>query len=560
MKFINMDDPVVETKNCASCHTPFEITEWDVGFYEKVDVPRPTWCNHCRRWRRLVHINQVNLFERKCDATGETIVANYPPDSPYKVYDQAYWAGDKFDATEYGRDYDFDRPFFEQFQELSLAVPRPSKMTDFVRDENSVYTNDAGKNKDCYFIFDSDENWDCLYSYGMHGSRSSMDSYRVQNLELCHEVVDSQKCYNCSHVYNSENCTDSYFLNQCTGCKYCIMCSNLKQKKYHIMNQPVSEEEFEAFKAQLGSHEFVKAKVAEFAEYKLKFPHKYMRGFFNENVSGNHLVHCKNVAECFDSMNCWDEKYCAQMFIKSKDSMDIHEGGECELCYESSNLGYNGFNLRWCHHSLEQLTNLTYCCYCFIGTKNCFGCVGLRKKEYCILNKQYTKEEYEALVPKIIEHMKSTGEWGEYFPTWTSPYPYNITAAQDHFPLTKEDVLARGLQWRDDDKKEYRAQTYEIPDRLADVPDSILQEVLACEECGKNYKITKQELRVHKLIGLPIPRSCFNCRHMKRVKGRTPHYLWDRKCDKCGVDVRTAYGPDRPEIIYCEDCYLNEVY
>jgi hypothetical protein len=44
-------------------------------------------------------------------------------------------------------------------------------------------------------------------------------------------------------------------------------------------------------------------------------------------------------------------------------------------------------------------------------------------KEYCILNKQYTKEEYEILVPKIIEHMKTfpsphgrgaRGEGGEW--------------------------------------------------------------------------------------------------------------------------------------------------
>jgi len=31
--------------------------------------------------------------------------------------------------------------------------------------------------------------------------------------------------------------------------------------------------------------------------------------------------------------------------------------------------------------------------------------------KYCILNKQYSKEEYEELVPKIIEHMQKTGEW-----------------------------------------------------------------------------------------------------------------------------------------------------
>jgi hypothetical protein len=37
--------------------------------------------------------------------------------------------------------------------------------------------------------------------------------------------------------------------------------------------------------------------------------------------------------------------------------------------------------------------------------------VGLHDKSYCILNKQYTKEEYEELVPKIIEKMMKDDEW-----------------------------------------------------------------------------------------------------------------------------------------------------
>jgi hypothetical protein len=59
---------------------------------------------------------------------------------------------------------------------------------------------------------------------------------------------------------------------------------------------------------------------------------------------------------------------------------------------------------------------------CGKGSSNLFGCIGLRGKEYCILNKQYTKEEYETLVPKIIEKMKADGEWGEFFHQRISPF------------------------------------------------------------------------------------------------------------------------------------------
>jgi hypothetical protein len=67
----------------------------------------------------------------------------------------------------------------------------------------------------------------------------------------------------------------------------------------------------------------------------------------------------------------------------------------------------------------------------------------VRGKEYCILNKQYSKEEYEALVPKIIEHMRTTGERGEFFDPSLSAFGYNETAAQDYFSLSRDAALAR---------------------------------------------------------------------------------------------------------------------
>jgi hypothetical protein len=50
------------------------------------------------------------------------------------------------------------------------------------------------------------------------------------------------------------------------------------------------------------------------------------------------------------------------------------------------------------------------------------------------LNKKYSKEDYETLLPKIIDHMKKTGEWGEFFPMEISPFKYEETKAVDYFP------------------------------------------------------------------------------------------------------------------------------
>jgi hypothetical protein len=99
----------------------------------------------------------------------------------------------------------------------------------------------------------------------------------------------------------------------------------------------------------------------------------------------------------------------------------------------------------------ETMCNDCYYCQQIISCKNCFGCEGLKHKQYCILNKQYTKEEYEILVPKIIEKMKADGERGEFFPVENSTFGYNETLAQRFYPMTKEEALARNYHWQETD-------------------------------------------------------------------------------------------------------------
>jgi len=549
---------IIETKNCKNCSAEFTITDWDKDMYEKVKAPFPTWCPDCRALRKQSHVNQINLFKRKCDGTGETIVSNFPPDSPHKIYKQEYWYSDKHDPTDYGRDFDFSRPFFEQFQELLNDVPYPALFTDYMNDDNSEFTNSAGRNKNCYMIFDSDENWDCLNSFGLNNSKNTMESFRGQNHELCYEAIDSKNCYNSYYIHNCENCIDSMFLNNCIGCKNCIYCSNLNQKEYHVFNEKVSKERYEEIKQGFGSHEFLADKIEKFEEFRLKYPQKYMHGFKNENCTGDYLINCKDAQHCYDSMSIWDGKYCNQIFIKAKDCIDCDECGEAELVCESVIAGYGSYDIRFSLCCLHQNTSLTYCNHCF-HCKNLFGCAGLNRKEYHIFNKKYSPEEYEQLAAKITEHMKSTGEWGEFFPTSLSPFGYNLSKAQENFPLTKEEATAKGYKWQDEDKKEFQPATNTMLDNISDAPDETPSHLYACEDCGKNYKIIERELAIYRKMNLALPRLCFSCRHKKRKTGRNPRQLHDRTCQKCSVEIKTTYSPDRPEIVYCEKCYQESL-
>lgn len=547
------------TNTCKNCSSSFQITEDDKAFLEQFDVPGPTLCVDCREQRRLAQGNQFYLYKRKCDSTGQDIITSYHPDSPYKVYAQEIWYSDKWDPLQYGQDYDFSKSFFEQFEELAQKVPRPALHTGFQYDENSEYTNYAGKNKNCYMIFDSDENWDCLYSYGINSCKNCMDCCRVRQSELCYESVDCEKCYSSAFLQDCINCSDSYFLQNCIGCKNCIMCSNLRNKEYHVNNKKVSKEEYEVQLAKCHSHTNLEAARKFFDSSKIHTPKKYIHGTQNENVVGDYLVNCKNSYYCFDSDRLWDCRYVFRAFNPLKNCMDIQECGDGELLYEDAFSGYGIYNLKFCHHCLGTCSDMEYCYYC-PHSSNLFGCIGVSHKKYYILNKQYSEEEYKELTEKIIAHMRETGEYGEFFPTESSPFGYNQTLAQMHYPLEKEEAIKKGYKWQDKDEEEYQNATYTPPDTIQEVTENVTEEILKCETSGKNYKIIKPELDLLKKLDMPLPKECFFERNKRRNHMRNPWELFERKCENNGEPILTSYSPERPEKILCENCYNDELY
>ncbi len=549
--------------NCLQCSASFIVSDADRAFLDKVTpvfdgkkfpIPDPTLCPDCRQQRRITHINEFNLYKRKCDLSGKAIIADIHPSAPYKVYDQEVWYSDKWDPMEYGRDFDFSRPFFEQYHELTLAVPHFNLFTGYQYDINCDYTNYAGKNKDCYLIFDADENRDCWYCYSLNGSMDTMDCYRTRLMELCYECIDCLKCYGSAFLQDCSNCKDSMFLKNCIGCSKCLMCSNLQNKEYHIQNQRVTPEEFEAAIATLSTRSVIEAAKKRFEEFTLQFPQKALHGVQNEDVFGDYLTECKSVRNCFDSTRLWDCGYVWRSFMPVKDALDCQDIGDAELLYECSGVGYSAQNILFSANCLDSLDSYLYTTFC-MHSKNLFGCCGLRHKQYCVFNKQYTKEDYEKLVARILEHMIQTKEFGEFFPVQHSPFAYNETQAIAYYPLAKEEVLARGWQWRDKDPKDYQPQNFTVPDSIDSVNDTVVNEMLACSTCKKNYRIITKELEFYRKKKLPLPEFCFECRHNARREKRNPRVLFDRECMNCKKVIKTTYSPERPEIVYCEDCY-----
>jgi len=483
----------------------------------------------------------------------------YPPDSPYTVYEHSYWWSDKWDALDYGQDYNFNEPFFQQFHKLMLEVPRLSINT--VGCENSSFVNLCGYSKNCYLSFNTDYSENCYYCHNVTKSKDSLDLLNADSSELCCNSIDINKCYNLIYSSNCKNSNDLIFCSDCIGCSNCFGSVNLRNKKFYFYNKPYSKTEYEKLinNINLGSYNNFLRERNKFYNHKINYIHKATKKINCEDCIGDYLTNCKDTQICFDCFNDESIKYCT-ITSDCKDTYDFDVGGyNCSFAYEMISSGdRNYMNIFGTNH----WGNCRETIYCdiMIRSKNCFGCIGLDGKQYCILNKQYTKEEYERLVPRIIKHMKSNKEWGEFFPISISPFAYNETDSYEFHPITKNEIFAKNYKWKEKDEREYQKQTYQIPDDIKNVQNNICDEILACEITGKNYKIIPQELKYYRERGLPIPRKCPDQRHKERMALRNPRKLWDRKCDKCKKEIKTTYSPDRPEIVYCEKCYLNEVY
>lgn len=485
----------------------------------------------------------------------------YNPESKFVVYDQTEWWSDNWDPFTYGRDYDFNKSFFEQYAELQKVVPRMSMNN--MKTENSEYCNLCIGNKNSYLVFTADYNEDCSYLRFAIKDYKCLDSDYIDNSVECYECLEIDGCNRCFYLQKGKNCRDIYFGYNLTSCQDCIGCANLVNKKYCIFNEQLSKEDYEARKKEFnfGSYAGTKNLKEKFDEFMKKQIRKYLDTVNCENCLGDHLNDSKNAYLCYDSHNLEDCKYIINGW-KIKDSYDWDFVGEtgCYGCHEMVSCAYNMVNCHFCAGCWENDSDMFYCELC-LGCQNLFGCVGMRHKKYCILNKQYSKEDYEKMVSKIIEHMKTTGEWGEFFPIELAPFAYNETVAMEYFPLDKEGVEKNGYKWYEDEsEKAYNGPKYDVPDDIKDIKPEICKQILVCEKTGKPYKITLQELEFLKRVNLPAPRACPKQRHADRMAMRNGFELYERKCTNCGKDLYTSYAPQRPEPVYCEECYLKAIY
>ena len=536
---------------CRETGEEFELSEGMYDTYKKNGVPLPTVAPHIRLLRMRAHMGGIELFMRT-DGQGKDIVSVYDPQSPGQIVDVDYAFSDEFNALQYGKELNVQESFFSQWKKLSETVPRPAIATDD-NSENCTWCSYDLEFKNCYATFGGVSNENLLFCDMCINSKHSVDSGNITKSEWCY---DSVSCFQCANTYYSAFCESSYDIAFCFGCKNVsnsFGCYNIQNKKYCFFNQQLTKDQYEEYmkKIDLGN------RAVSDAYWQKKVKDLWANAYLSANVNfnseralGDELINCKDtygisVFTAERLYNTFDASF-------AKDSCYITT---CNTIEKSVNClrCINAYENKMCI-ACEGCVDMEYCENC-VSCEHCFGCIGLNHKKFCIFNVEYSEEEYWKKLDEIKSAMFIRGEYGEFFPYFTSLFAYNTSHADVFFPLEKEEVEKLQSRWYVFSKNNQTSLTESVPEKLNSVGDDILQKQFICPSSGRLLRVVRPQLTFHKKMNVALPAEHPSVRRKKKYKLMGGLKLHKTNCVECQIEIYTRYNPASSQKIVCGECY-----
>lgn len=603
-------EEIIEWRVCKWTWEDFPIFKKELEILEQIapifdwvkySFPLPEISPRARAIKRMLWRNERWLYKRKCDLTGGNVLSVYSNDYEWKVYNVSDYNSDKWDRVKYELEFNENENIKDTIGKFFNNVPKKATNLDSeIWMENCDYCNFWMNSKNCYMCQSPLMAENCYYSYTPLESKNVVDWYLMTYSENCYESIWSPKCYKLFYSQALQESSDCYFSYYLKNCKYCIWCVDLDWKEYHIFNEKVSKEEYEEkLKEIFSSYKNVEKFKKEFEKFKTKFPLKATFSILSENCFWSWFQHSRNLIECYDCIDLENSLYCSLAWNWTSNIVDTY------AVWLNSTHVYDSIWISWSHKSAFWFFSSVKDSYYFSDSRyvnNSLFISWLRNKEYCIFNKQYTKKEYNKLVPEIIKKMEEEWFWGAFFPTEFSPFPYNDTIANYYYPIEKvvyldenKNVLKQEINdenwegivyvlesdkfiseaildfgWEEKIKIKWRTKENEIniPEwieilksenlpEIFEVEDSILNKVIICEQSKRPFRLIKQELEFYKKYNIPLPRLHPDVRFKNRLAKRAKFDLFLRDCSVCGKEVLSAWNK---ESIICEECYDKENY
>mgnify|MGYP001602690920 CR=1 FL=1 len=518
-------------------------------------------------WQIFRHLSafwqHFALHKRTCDRTGKTIISVFDADCPFPVWHKDEWMANANPPTA---EYDFSKPFFEQLWELFHKCPIAHNIG--TNNENCEYTDDWWYSKNCYLSHSGFENEDTYYCFRILGLKDCQFCVFSFKSELCTDLINSTGCFSTTFALNCRQCRNSAFLFDCRNCADCLFCWNLRNKQYCIMNTQYTKEEYELERAKYNFSSRAHYDRARSTFYDILKTKVWWRATFEEqceNCLGDQIEKCKNCANCFMlelSEDCGN-------FLRgyhSRDCLNTLSSFESELCYFSSLAQDRCYEIRFCH-DVVQCRYMEYSMHCF-KCEYCFACSGLVGKKYCILNKEYTPEEWHRRVAELKAHMKKEKDtagaviYGQFFPGHFAVISYDESLAGFFWPLGVEQQKELGfrVKVRSEEPHDGYSSPSEIPNSAFDADESICKKNFWDETMKKPFRITPFDLQFARKNRVPLPNSYY----IRRIKENFSLIFFngtlrETTCALTGEKIMTAIPQAFDGRIVSKEAYEKQV-
>lgn len=383
-------------------------------------------------------------------------------------------------------EYDFSMNFFCNFKKLFEITPMPYIFNFYDNNENADFSDNNFGVKNSYLsntVWLDAENV-CYSCFSYSNIKNVYNGFFItngaENIYFSSAVwKNSFKVFYSKYITNSNNI---WFPSNLIWCSECIFCNNLENKKYCIENQEYSKEEY------FHKKNTILEEKRKFLNY-YNSVNKRALNYASKNCSWNALYFCENVEQSY-------------FFVRLKNGRNvmIWDGlNWCENFVDCFDVWVNSQDLYWCVWAWDALSNAyiswevgngsnIFYSYMLDSCSYCFGCVWLQNKSYCILNKQYTKEEWEILAEKIFSQMEQDGILWDFFPWDLNPFYFNDTMAWLLWDFTKEEIEKEGYMWRGEEIK------VDIPEWADIISTKDLSDYQWYDENGE-WKIDKEVLK-----------------------------------------------------------------
>jgi hypothetical protein len=181
-----------------------------------------------------------------------------------------------------------------------------------------------------------------MYSQGASELKNCLDTYSIMKSESCYGSVLSGSLYKTHFSFDSDSCINSWFLKSCINCQDCIGCVNQRNKKFCILNNQYTKEEYlkEKEKLDFGSFRIFSDFKNKYKNHILNYPHKYAGIIKSIDCTGDCIMNSKNTKQSFDIYEDSEDLKFTAHGLGVKDSYDCYGfGGGAYFLYEGVDIG-----------------------------------------------------------------------------------------------------------------------------------------------------------------------------------------------------------------------------